>query len=96
MVNTDLNTDLATALATLTGSAGKPGPRCGVGAILEELDPLAREGLETAMAKPSVRSTAIALTLHAWGYQIKAPTIARHRRAGTPTGCSCPAAGASA
>jgi len=85
-----VNANLADALANLTPHAARRGPRCSVADILDQLDPAVRAALEAAMAREGITSAAIAETLSAHGYPVKGNTVARHRRAGTATGCLCP------
>jgi len=88
MVNTNVN-ELATALADLSPAVARRGPRCSVSVILDSLDPTVRGLLEAKMGDPAIASSQIATTLTACGYPVKGTTVARHRRAGTATGCLC-------
>lgn len=88
MVNTNVN-ELATALADLSPAIARRGPRCSVSVILDSLDPTVRAILQTKMANAAIASSQIATTLTACGYPVKGTTVARHRRAGSATGCLC-------
>lgn len=92
----DTNIGLAAALDSLTETKPKPGPRCGLGLILDQLDPASRASLETVLDKPQIGHTTIAETLQGHGFKIKATTVSRHRRAGSPNGCACPTVKATA
>lgn len=64
----------------------RKGPRCGVGMLLERLDPDDREALITAMNDEMASAPFISRILVDNGYRITTNQIARHRR----RECQCP------
>lgn len=63
---------------------GKPGPRCGAGLLLNELDEPTRADL-LALLAGSARLSAIAVALKNRGHKVGAQTLGRHRKGI----CSC-------
>lgn len=65
------------------------GPRCSVGAFLNDTDELTATTLRTVLSNATVTATAIATALGEHGIKVTAYTVARHRRRGEPNGCRC-------
>jgi hypothetical protein len=75
----------------------KKGPDCSVGALRRVLDDEVWEKLCSLIDSPKVdgrfvSSTEIAALLQRWGFDVKAATVARHRKRVTRpgVGCACP------
>ncbi|MFB6505625.1 hypothetical protein ACFC07_21960 [Streptomyces sp. NPDC056099] len=81
-------------IAALTQLAEAPpaprGPRCTVGAILDELDSSTAQKVREVLDSVAISSTQIADALTGSGHQVQAPAVARHRRRGASNGCRCP------
>lgn len=81
---------LRTALSDLRPSAR--GPRCSLGALLDDLattDPEGCAALRAALDDPTASAPAVAAALISAGYSIRGETVRRHRKRGTATGCAC-------
>lgn len=93
MVNSNVDSAaFQAALVGLPSTSVRKGPPCGVARILEQLDEGPRDALVAALGNPAILHVAIADLLGSFGFEIKAGTVARHRRAGTSSGCRCQAA----
>lgn len=64
---------------------------CVAGAMLAALDPRALNAVETALADRRIPATRVCEVLEKHGVQVHEAGLRRHRRRGTPGGCSCPA-----
>ncbi|MEU6632830.1 hypothetical protein ABZ905_31790 [Streptomyces parvus] len=82
---------LIAALTQLTEAPPAPrGPRCTVGAILDELDFSTAQKVREVLDSVAISSTQIADALTGSGHRVQAPAVARHRRRGASNGCRCP------
>lgn len=68
------------------------GPRCSIGALLDQLattDPDGCAALRAALDNPNAPATAVAAALTASGYSIRHETVRRHRKRRSGLGCAC-------
>ncbi len=67
------------------------GPQCSIGVTLASIDPTGPlRRLVDVLDDETWTSTQISQVLSDNGIKVKPITVARHRRRGTGTGCSCP------
>lgn len=66
----------------------KPGPKCGVAAILETFDAEDAAELVKVLANHNITSATIERALVTYGFNVSRATIANHRRSGAG-GCRC-------
>ena len=75
-------------LSKALGAIDRPhrGPRCGIAALLSDLEGTDREEFEATLSNASLMSSVLAKAISdAYGAQISQQTIGRHRRGA----CSC-------
>lgn len=83
-------TGLAGELDALTSAPAAPrGPRCSIGALLQNADFDVAMSLRTVLDQTGVSAKAIADALSRHGDPVTANTVARHRRRGESNGCRC-------
>lgn len=67
-----------------------PGPRCRVGALLDDLPADEAEALLAAIDNKRMPLVAISEVLEKNGHHLGTGSIQRHRWRSTPSGCRCP------
>lgn len=66
----------------------KPGPKCGLGLVLQQLSPEDVETLNKVLNNRDISAVLIEKALIQYGHRVSRATIANHRRRGNG-GCRC-------